>query len=161
MLKRFAVLAAILAAVAISLVGARAVLAADPTHRAPGPESRLTAAATPGGDTSQGAMPGMSDEEMAGMNHKPTPTASQEQMAGMSDEEMAGMDNEQSVAGSSQSGSKQGGSHALGATESRPLALVVGGFAAVNGAVLVGAGVMRRQGKRQAGNSPKPSRSAK
>ena len=70
MLKRFAILAATLAAVAISLVGAQEALAANPVHPAQGPTAQPTASAVPGANTSQDPMAGMSDEEMAGMNHE-------------------------------------------------------------------------------------------
>lgn len=169
MLKRFAVLAATLAAVAISLVGAREALAANPVHPAQGPTAQPTASATPNSPasgTGHEDMPGMDHDQMAGMDHEQTAQTDQEQMDGMSEDEMAGMNHEdEASANSSQPSSEEGESHGHTGTEAtpapRPLAAVVGGFAAVNGAVLVGAGLMRRRDKRLAGNSPKPSRSAK
>lgn len=154
MLKRLAILAATTAAVAISLVGAQGVWAADPVQPALGPSAQPTASATPGSASTQESMPGMSDEEMAGMNKEATAAASQDQMAGMNDEEMAGMKHEGTESDSSHTGTET-------TSEPRPLALVVGGFAAVTGAVLVTAGLMRRRDKRLAGSSPKTSRSAK
>jgi len=155
MLKRFAILAATLAAVAISLVGAQEALAANPVHPAQGPTAQPTASAVPGANTSQDPMAGMSDEEMAGMNHEEpaTAAASEDSMAGMSDEEMAGMNHEE-PAGSSHAGTEA-------APAARPLAAVVGSFVAVNGAVLAAAGLMRRRDKRAAVSSPKTSRSSK
>ena len=162
MLKRFAILAATLAAVAISLVGAQEAGAANSVHPAEGPSTQPTASATPGSTAS-----GTAHDDMAGMDHEKTAPADQEQMDGMSEDEMAGMDHgDEASADPSQPPAEEeeshGGHTGTEATPvARPLAAVVGAFAAVNGAVMVAAGLMRRRDKRLAGDSPHPSRSAK
>ena len=162
MLKRFAILAATLAAVAISLVGAQEAGAANRVHPAEGPSTQPTASATPGSSAS-----GTAHDDMAGMDHEKTAPADQEQMDGMSEDEMAGMDHgDEASADPSQPPAEEeeshGGHTGTEATPvARPLAAVVGAFAAVNGAVMVAAGLMRRRDKRLAGDSPHPSRSAK
>ena len=93
-MKRYAILAATLAAAAISLVGAQQAIAANPVRPAQGPSGQPTASATPGVSTSQTAMPGMSDEEMAGMDHEATPAASHDETAGM-DPNMPGMSHDE------------------------------------------------------------------
>ncbi len=74
-------------------------MAANPVRPAQGPSGQPTASATPGVSTSQAAMPGMSDEEMAGMDHEATPAATHDEtrgmdpnMPGMTHDETAGMD---------------------------------------------------------------------
>ena len=162
MLKRFAILAATLAAVAISLVGAQEAGAANSVHPAEGPSTQPTASATPGSTAS-----GTAHDDMAGMDHEKTAPADQEQMDGMSEDEMAGMDHgDEASADPSQPPAEEeeshGGHTGTEATPvARPLAAVVGAFAAVNGAVMVAAGLMRRRDKRLAGASPHPSRSAR
>ena len=152
MLKRLAILAATGAVVAIPLLGAQEALAANPVHPAQDPH----VSAVPGEDTSQ--------DPMAGMDHGASSPvgASQDPMAGMSDEEMAGMNHEEPTSSSHDStahdSTAHGGAEAAPAT--RPLAAVVGGFIAVNGAVLVAAGVGRRHVRRAAIN-PQTSRPAK
>ena len=178
MFKRFAILAATLAAVAISLVGAQEAGAANSVHPAEGPSTQPTASATPGSSAS-----GTAHDDMAGMDHgktapsdhqqtasadhEKTAPADQEQMDGMSEDEMAGMDHgDEASADPSQPPAEEeeshGGHTGTEATPvARPLAAVVGAFAAVNGAVMVAAGLMRRRDKRLAGASPHLSRSAR
>lgn len=167
MLKRPAVLAATLAAAAISLVGVQQAGAANPSDPSQGPAVQPTSTPTPGSpssSTSDEGMAGMDHDQMAGIDHEQTPEP--DQMAGMSEEEMAGMNHEEGAsAGPSQPASGEGASHSHTGTEAtsttRPLAAVVSGFAAINGAVLVAAGLMRRRDKRLVANPPTPSRSAK
>lgn len=166
MLKRPAVLAATLAAVAISLVGVPQAWAANPGHPSQGPSAQPAATPSPGPSSSTGheEMPGMDHDQMAGMDHEQTSEA--DQMAGMSEQEMAGMNHEEGAKPSpSQPASEEGASHSHTGTEAtsttRPLAAVVSGFAAINGAVLVAAGLMRRRDKRLVANPPTPSGSAK
>lgn len=167
MLKRPAVLAATLTAVAISLVGVQQAWAANPGHPSQGPSARPTSTATPGSpssSTGHEGMPGMDHDQMAGMDHEQTSEA--DQMAGMSEQEAAEMNHEEGASASpSQPASEEGDSHSHTGTEAtsttRPLGAVVSGFAAFNGAVLVAAGLMRRRDKRLVANSPTLSRSAK
>lgn len=91
MLKRFAILAATLAAVAISLVGAQEAWATNPVLPADGPSAQPTASATPAG-TAHDDMAGMDHEKTAPVDQEQTAPADQEQMDGMSEDEMAGMD---------------------------------------------------------------------
>jgi hypothetical protein len=130
--------------------------------------------------TSQAAMPGMSDEEMAGMNHEATPAASHEETAGM-DPNMPGMTHDETpgmdpnMPGMSHdeapgmdpdmpgmSGSGAGHGHAATAgPDSRPQAAVVGTFIALNGGVLLTAGLMRRRARLKPVTPSRASRPAK
>jgi hypothetical protein len=94
-------------------------------------------------------MPGMTHDKTAGMDPN---------MPGMTHDETPGMDpNMPGMAGS-------GSGHAHAATagpDSRPQAAVVGTFAAVNGGVLLTAGLMRRRAKLNPATPSRASRPAK
>lgn len=179
-MKRFAILAATLAAAAISLVGAQQAMAANPVRPAQGPSGQPTASATPGVSTSQATMPGMSDEEMAGMDHEAPPAASHDETAGMDpdmpgmshdetpgmDPDMPGMSHDETpgmdpdMPGMSGSGAAHGHAATEG-SESRPQAAVVGTFVVLNGGVLLTAGLMRRRAKLHPAKPSRGSRPAK
>lgn len=127
-------------------------------------------------DDSSGAnedMPGMDHDQPADMNDKDMPGMDHE-ASDMNDEDMPGM-NHGETSGSHEEAS--GGSSATPAeeqeeeghgthgeetvTEPRPVAAMVGAFAAVNGGVMISAAVLRRRDKRRAKSSPKPARPAK
>jgi hypothetical protein len=142
MLKRSAVLT--LAVLAASLGAISPVWAATSVRPAQGPSGQPTAttsAGTPSRSSSQGDMSEMGDDSMPGMHHA-TPTSSQ--TAPIDDDEMAGM--------------SHAGAHPSSAAP-RPLGAVVGAFAAVNGSVLLAAGLMRRRDKRRTASSSHPTRS--
>jgi len=91
-------------------------------------------------------MPGMTHDETQGMDPD---------MPGMTHDETQGMDPD--MPGMSGSGAGHGHAATAG-SDSRPQAAVVGTFAAVNGGVLLAAGLMRRRGKL---TSRKPSRASR
>lgn len=176
MLKPRAAIVATLAAFAVTVLGAQAAAAVELWAPPQGPSAEPSAtpgsASVPaaGGDTMTGTEPdptsdvghegatggshnmaGMSDEDMPGMSHQPAPRESHEDDSNSSDSTEAASEDESSHA------------HAGDQTASgpRPVAALAGGFAALNGAVLVSAAIVRRRDQRLASASPRPSRPAK
>lgn len=180
MLKPYVVVAAALSAFVVPAMGAQLAVAAEPSTglHAPAVRPNVTPSPSPS-----------HDDDMAGMDHEGMPEEAHDDSSGanedmaemdhdqpsdMNDEDMPGM-NHGETSGSHEEAS--GGSPATPAgedeeeghgthgeetvTEPRPVAAMVGAFAAVNGGVMISAAVLRRRDKRRAKSSPKPARPAK
>lgn len=186
-MKPYLVAAFVMVAMLLPAFGAQFAVAAGPRsgYAAPAVEPAVTPAPSPSASATDD-MAGMSHEDMTGMSHEDmpgmnnaspsvsTPTPS----TGMNDQTMPGMDhgqsgmNDQDMPGMDHGsgnaepagGAAEGSSHAHGegvATPPRPVAALVGGFAAVNGGVMITAAVLRRRDKRHAATSSRPTRPAK
>lgn len=118
-------------------------------------------------------MTGMGEESMPGMSHDDMPGMSHDDMPGMSHEPAAG-DSHAPADGSHEDAAHDSGSseatdedvaghaHAGGeiSSEPRPVAGLVGGFVALNSAVLFSAAMLRRRDRRLASTSTRRSRTA-
>lgn len=171
-MKPYVVAASVMVAMLLPAFGAQFAVAAGPRsgYAAPAVEPAVTPAPSPSASATDD-MAGMSHEDMTGMSHEDmpgmnnaspsvsTPTPS----TGMNDQTMPGMDHGSGNAEPA-GGAAEGSSHAHGegvATPPRPVAALVGGFAAVNGGVMITAAVLRRRDKRHAATSSRPTRPAK
>jgi uncharacterized protein involved in copper resistance len=145
------VLAASISALILTAAGATLAFAVPGVYPAEGPSAGATATPDPHASTAgmDPDMPGMSHDEMPGMDPD---------MPGMTHDEMPGMDPDMP----GMTGSTGGHAHtATPGVDSRPQAAVVGTFAAVNGGVLLIAGLMRRRNKLTAPRRSRASRPTK
>ena len=175
MLKPYVVVAAALSAFVVPAIGAQLAVAAEPSTGLHAPAVMPNATPTPVPDSTEGGMddetmPGMDhgqpadmdDETMPGMDHGQPADMDDETMPGMDhgqpadmdDETMPGMDHGETPASHDSHGVET-------VSEPRPVAALVGAFAAVNGGVMISAAVLRRHDKRRANSSPKPAHPAK
>ncbi|PKQ22371.1 MAG: hypothetical protein CVT65_13705 [Actinobacteria bacterium HGW-Actinobacteria-5] len=166
-MKPYLVAAFVMVAMLLPAFGAQFAVAAAPSsgYAAPAFEPAVTPAPSPSASAtddmagmSHQDMTGMSHEDMPGMNHASPSVSTPTPSTGMNDQTMPGMDH------GSGNAEPEGSTHAHGegvATPPRPVAALVGGFAAVNGGVMITAAVLRRRDKRHAATSSRPTRPAK
>lgn len=166
--KPYFVVAAALAALVVPAMGAPLALAAEPSAglHAPAENPNETPPPVPSASAS-------TESDMAGMNHEGTPEGEHDETSGMNDEDMPGMSHgetpgshEDDSRGSSATPAAKEGAESHPhreetVTEPRPVAAMVGAFAAVNGGIVISAAVLRRRDEHRANGSLKPARAAK
>lgn len=165
MLKPRSAVAAVLSALAISLLGAQVAMAAEPGAPWPAPRSGEHPTPSPrpsAGGPGEHDLEGM-DHDMPGMDHGDTTDPGHDDPFATAHDHH-GDDHGEGGSPSTAAAGEAGESHAHAEatiSEPPPVAALVGGFALLNGAVMVSAAVVRRRDKRLHARSPRPTRPAK